>query len=395
MSTALSDSYVVKKTSTFLGSASLNEDLIDSLVAEVVFAAVGDDASMSAVTDVVASAVEAFLEANGIADVAARKVGRQLRQLGVGVLAAETDLQELTRAFERVNVAAVQAAHHLFRPHLDHDRLIDVLSNIAEYLSLLYLHARHGLSESHRLRELDDARREEELRRALFHTAEPIDVLANLVGRDLRTPYVAVVSVGGPLPDTVLENPDTIVGNRAEAVIPPVLLEEPQVLAGIQYRMVAGPAVPLESVPEAVELTRRAARLLATGTVTHPGPIVPCGDMIGFLAIAGSPLLNELAAHKHLAPMLTLRKAQRLDYAQLLLLWLERGQPLAQIANLLSVPSQTVHHRFTVIRQLYGERLDDPNTRLEILVALRHVLPRWRAELASTIPAARHRRKRP
>jgi hypothetical protein len=368
--------------------------LIKSLITEVSYAAAGDNASLEAVVQVVAKAVQAFLEANGVPHIAARKVGRPVRRLGVDTLPPEIDDEELGRAFQRAKATALQASRALFDRYFDRDDLVHLLDKIAEYLTILQAQARHGLSETQRLRKLDEERRAEELRRALFHSVEPIDVLASIDGHDLRAAYVALVSVGGPLPREVTDAPGAIAGSPHEAVVPHDLIDRPEVRANLRHQLVVGPPVSLEDMPEAVELTRRAARLLATGTAAHPDVIVPCGDMIGSLAVAGSPLLNELAARKHLAPMLKLRDAQRLDYAQLLLLWLERGQPLAQIAHLLDVPAQTAHHRFTVIRQLYGERLDDPNTRLEILLALRHMLPRWRAELAHPIPAARNKRAR-
>ncbi|HVX54026.1 helix-turn-helix domain-containing protein [Nocardioides sp.] len=395
MSTTLRGSRHNGGSGSFLGSTPLTSELVSNFITEVAHAASGGDTSLTPVVDVVAEAVQAFLEANGVAHVAARKVGRQFRRLCVAELPSEIDSARLTRAFERAQSAALVAARQHFEPHLDHDRLIQVLDRIVEYLQLLHDHAGHGLAETHRLRELASERQHEELRRALFRSAEPIDILGRLTGHDPEATYVAVIAVDDVLPKSLLEAPDTMVGSRREALVAPELLEDPQVVESLQHRVVTGPPLPLEAVPEAVEMARRAARLLRSGAASHEGPVVPCDDLICHLAVGGSPLLNELAARKHLESFNELRTSQVLDYAELLLLWLERGQPLNHIANSLNLPPQTVHHRFTVLRRLYGEQLDDPNTRLELLLALRHALPRWRANRNATVPTARRPRRDP
>lgn len=395
MSATLRGSHQDGGSGSFLGSTPLTSELVSGFITEVAHAASGDSKSLTAVVDAIAEAVQAFVDTNGASQAAARKVGRQFRQLGVTGLSPDIDNEVLTRAFERAQTAALVAVRQTFGPNLDHDRLIQVLDRIVEYLKLLQDHTKHGLAETRRLRELTSERQHEELRRAIFRPAEPIDILGQLTGQARDAKYVAVVAVDGVLPKSVLEAADTMVGNRREAVVTPELLDDANVVASLKHRVVAGPPVPLRAVPEAVDMARRAARLLRSGVASHDGPIVPCRDLVSHLAVGGSPLLNEIAARKHLQSFHTLRNSQVLDYAELLLLWLERGQPLNQIANSLKIPPQTAHHRFTVLRRLYGEQLDDPNTRLELLLALRHALPRWRANRNATVPTARQPRREP
>ena len=71
---------------------------------------------------------------------------------------------------------------------------------------------------------------------------------------------------------------------------------------------------------------------------------------------------------------------RRIDTGQFLLEWLLRGVSLAQLARDLQIPKQTAHYRAQTLRDLFGEDLDDPRHRFELIIALRCALPRWQEE---------------
>jgi DNA-binding PucR family transcriptional regulator len=74
--------------------------------------------------------------------------------------------------------------------------------------------------------------------------------------------------------------------------------------------------------------------------------------------------------HQVLAPIDQLRPNTAERLAETLRSWLlHQGQREAVAADLF-VHAQTVRYRMTQIRELYGERLNDPQTVLELIVAL-------------------------
>jgi hypothetical protein len=101
-------------------------------------------------------------------------------------------------------------------------------------------------------------------------------------------------------------------------------------------------------------------------------------DLLGDLVVNGSQLLAELAIDKHLGRLGTLTPSRRLALAELTLGALEAGTSLDQVARQLGIPRQTAHSRMKTVRKIFGDALHDPTQRLELIVALRAVLPRWR-----------------
>ncbi|MGH3523709.1 MAG: helix-turn-helix domain-containing protein, partial [Mycobacterium sp.] len=88
------------------------------------------------------------------------------------------------------------------------------------------------------------------------------------------------------------------------------------------------------------------------------------------LVLSADPEAVEDLRRQVLAPMAGLRPntAERLE--ETLRSWLlHRGQRDAVAADLFVHP-QTVRYRMTQLRELYGDRLNDPQTILELTVAL-------------------------
>ncbi|MDX6703089.1 MAG: hypothetical protein QOF26_3315, partial [Baekduia sp.] len=58
--------------------------------------------------------------------------------------------------------------------------------------------------------------------------------------------------------------------------------------------------------------------------------------------------------------------------------WLDEPGQVSRVAERLGVHPQTVRYRMAQLRDLFGERLDDPEARFELALALRV----WRDEAA-------------
>jgi DNA-binding PucR family transcriptional regulator len=81
-------------------------------------------------------------------------------------------------------------------------------------------------------------------------------------------------------------------------------------------------------------------------------------------------LAAELARSR-LAPLDALGPGPRERLAATLRAWLDRPGQVQAVAATLSVHPQTVRYRLKQLRELFGSRLEDPEARFELALALR------------------------
>ena len=159
-----------------------------------------------------------------------------------------------------------------------------------------------------------------------------------------------------------------------------------------------GPAV---SWPEAGRSLRRAAaafRLAAQGRIdgVRGGEDAPAGgdrpatrqgdpsssgqsssrlivavEHLPALLLAAEPALAADLARSRLAPLDTLGAGPRERLVETLRAWLDRPGQVQAVAAELDVHPQTVRYRLKQLRELFGERLEDPEARFELSLALR------------------------
>ena len=65
------------------------------------------------------------------------------------------------------------------------------------------------------------------------------------------------------------------------------------------------------------------------------------------------------------------RDAQRERLTLTLRAWVDRPGQVQAVAAVLGVHPQTVRYRLNQLRELFGERLEDPEARFELALALR------------------------
>jgi DNA-binding PucR family transcriptional regulator len=99
--------------------------------------------------------------------------------------------------------------------------------------------------------------------------------------------------------------------------------------------------------------------------------LVVAEDHLAALLIAADPELAAELAAVRLAPLQEITGAQRGKLAETLRAWVDRPGQVQAIAATLGVHPQTVRYRMTRLRELFGERLEDPEARFELAVALR------------------------
>lgn len=145
-----------------------------------------------------------------------------------------------------------------------------------------------------------------------------------------------------------------------------------------------GPPVPIEDAAKSLRWARESIALAERGVISGTD-VIHCVDHMSTLVIfQNGELINTLATLR-LAPLAHLRPGQRDRFADTLLTWLQTGGDASEVAAQLHVHPQTVRYRIRQLQMLFGDRLRDPDVRLELEMVLRarrllarggHSLPR-------------------
>jgi hypothetical protein len=135
-------------------------------------------------------------------------------------------------------------------------------------------------------------------------------------------------------------------------------------------RAALGPAV---AWPDAATSLRRAAAAyrLPLGGLAGASGVIVADDHLPALLLAAEPALASDLARTRLAPLEGLAAAPRERLQATLRAWLDRPGQVQAVAGELGVHPQTVRYRLKQLRDLFGERLEDPDARFELSLALR------------------------
>jgi hypothetical protein len=183
--------------------------------------------------------------------------------------------------------------------------------------------------------------------------------LAAIACEDPEPGRVARRFSGDPLPGRAGEQPLVLVGEPAG------LREEAAAAARrLGTRLAVGPSVPLAEARRSADWAARALNLAA-------GDVVFAEDHLADLALQSAPEVMAALRARVLAPLdgETPRSRERL--AATLSGWLRHAGARAAVAEELGVHPQTVRYRVARLRELFGARIDDPEARFELMLALR------------------------
>jgi hypothetical protein len=131
-----------------------------------------------------------------------------------------------------------------------------------------------------------------------------------------------------------------------------------------------GPAVPLALAGVSVRRATATHALLAAGRLGG-GEFARAEEHLPALVIAADPALGAELAETRLAPLATLADGPRARLTETLRAWLDRPGQVQAVAAELGVHPQTVRYRVRQLRELFGDRLEDPEARFELGLALR------------------------
>jgi hypothetical protein len=131
-----------------------------------------------------------------------------------------------------------------------------------------------------------------------------------------------------------------------------------------------GPAVPLALAGQSVRRATATHALLAAGRLGDRD-FVRAEEHLPALVIAADPALGAELAAERLAPLRALPDGPRARLTETLRAWLDRPGQVQAVAAELGVHPQTVRYRVKQLRDLFGDRLEDPEARFELGLALR------------------------
>ncbi len=131
-----------------------------------------------------------------------------------------------------------------------------------------------------------------------------------------------------------------------------------------------GPAVPLALAGQSVRRATATHALLAAGRLGDR-EFARAEEHLPALVIAADPTLGAELAEQRLAPLQTLAEGPRARLTETLRAWLDRPGQVQAVAAELGVHPQTVRYRVKQLRELFGDRLEDPEARFELGLALR------------------------
>jgi PucR C-terminal helix-turn-helix domain len=178
------------------------------------------------------------------------------------------------------------------------------------------------------------------------------------VGRDAlaRMTPACLVSRRGPLTAAVLPDPGAP-GARQRLL---------RALRGTSA--VIGPTVPLDRLPESVRVAEAAVQTLDR---PPPGgdPLVAVDHLDAIIVHRDRGLLDALRAEQ-LRPLEAAAPGSRAALRETLRSWLVHMGNRKAVSEELGVHPQTVRYRLGRLQELFGPALDDPATRLRLLLAL-------------------------
>lgn len=136
------------------------------------------------------------------------------------------------------------------------------------------------------------------------------------------------------------------------------------------WRAAVGPEVTLTDAALSLQWARRAMGLVRRGTIAD-SPLTWCSEHLSTLWLLTDRFLIKELAEQSLAPLRDLTVKQRARLGETLLAWLQSSGSAPEIAERLKIHPQTVRYRLRQLEELFGDRLNNPDDRLDMEISLR------------------------
>ena len=302
--------------------------------------------------------------------------------LGRGEAREGRSLEALLAAYRiGARVAWRQAALRAREQGMDHEVLALLAESIFAYIDELSAASAEGFAreQSAAAGELD--RRRAALARLLIQSPPPDPSAVELAARDagMELPETLAAVVWSPREDdrTVSWLPlGSILAPEAELAC--ALVPDPdgpgrrgEIARAVGRRAAAvGPTVGWRDAARSAQRAGDVHRLIATGAIEADG-LVRAQDHLSALVIEHDPRLLAELAELRLAPLADASPATRERLFETLGAWLEHQGSVPEVARAIHVHPQTVRYRLNQLRELFGDALDDPDTRFDLLLVTR------------------------
>jgi hypothetical protein len=276
-------------------------------------------------------------------------------------------------AWRRTSEAAGLAGH-------PPERIFELADAIFAYIDELSSESVEGYAAAQSEREGEREMRRSRLLTAMLAEAErpELELLATTAGWQLPTRAAAAACD----PDDVGAiarrlGPETISATRDELG---VLIVPDPAGPGVARRLevaaegralTLGPTTTPESVASSWAEAEEAHAARTAGALSPALGLLRTDEHLADLTVAASSARLERLAARHLAALDDETEASRERLLGTLEAWLGNLGAIAPTAADLDVHPQTVRYRIARLRQLLGDRLDDPEARFEIQLALR------------------------
>jgi hypothetical protein len=311
---------------------------------------------------------------------------RTLRQLFEGIGRRQVQLgNDLTRLLTAFQFGSRVAWKHVSAVALDSDLAPQDLAALADAVFGSVNNLSFAAARGYLLEQLEDSRARERAREELAALllsgrASVPSVRSTALRAGWRVPETAAVVLVDPDDDAGRQlidglGPDAlrISGpSRYGAIVP-----EPADGAGRLHlrrllrgaATVVGAVVTLDLLPRSAEIVETAARLCREGVIRADHPVFADEHLDTILVWRDRALLEGLR-RQVLAPLADLPEPSRERLLTTLTAWLRHQGDRRSVAAELQVHPQTVRYRLGQLRELFGDRLDDPRSRARLFLAL-------------------------
>jgi DNA-binding PucR family transcriptional regulator len=136
-------------------------------------------------------------------------------------------------------------------------------------------------------------------------------------------------------------------------------------------RAVLGPTVTWQETGLSFARAQKVLQLVLDGLVEPEGDLLVAEEHQLELVLGGDRRLARDLAGRALAPLEGETQASRERLGTTLEAWLRHRGRTEEVARALHVHPQTVRYRLARLRELFGERLESPDARFELELALR------------------------
>jgi hypothetical protein len=137
-----------------------------------------------------------------------------------------------------------------------------------------------------------------------------------------------------------------------------------------KYRIAIGLTVPLDLAADSLRWAQQAL-VLSDKDVIAPAPVIRCEDHLVELWLLSDPTLAGQIVQRQMSVLEQIPPHERAWLIDTFEPWLERRGTPTEIAAMLGVHVQTVRYRINRLREIFGDVIDDPDSRLAFELALR------------------------